>query len=327
MIASELFQNVLINPINNGCNELLVATGYATSAMAFHHLEKLRSLGFDQVRVKLIIGMCSTEGMSLSNHSGFKQIMSQDFPNNFECSYRNTNPPFHTKLYIWLNNGMPVDCFLGSANYTQTAFNERKQKEALANCNPVLGLEYFNQLIDNSIYCTHPDSEDTIQIYNDKFIRRRSKRVAEEVEPPESLLDPNIESLESVIVSLLDRNGNMHNRAGLNWGQRLGREPNQAYLQLSPNVYKSNFFPLKSIHFTVLTDDHKTLICTRAHKNPMGAGIETPHNNSLIGEYFRNRLGLPNGAFVKKEDLIRYGRTDVTFYKIDDENYYMDFSV
>lgn len=59
----------------------------------------------------------------------------------------------------------------------------------------------------------------------------------------------------------------------------------------------------------------------------MGAGIETPHNNSLIGEYFRNRLGLPNGAFVKKEDLIRYGRTDVTFYKIDDENYYMDFSV
>jgi hypothetical protein len=35
---------------------------------------------------------------------------------------------------------------------------------------------------------------------------------------------------------------------------------------------------------------------------------------------------LANGAFVKKQDLERYGRTDVVFYKIGDE-YYMDFSV
>lgn len=125
---------------------------------------------------------------------------------------------------------------------------------------------------------------------------------------------------------MLFNNVTIPERAGLNWGQRPGRESNQAYLQLSPSVHKSNFFPLRSIHFTVFTDDNKTFICTRAHKNPMGAGIETPQNNSLIGEYFRNRLGLPNGAFVRKEDLIRYGRTEVTFYKIDDENYYMDFS-
>ena len=28
-----------------------------------------------------------------------------------------------------------------------------------------------------------------------------------------------------------------------------------------------------------------------------------------------------------KDDLLAYGRTDVTFYKIDEEQYYMDFSV
>ena len=39
------------------------------------------------------------------------------------------------------------------------------------------------------------------------------------------------------------------------------------------------------------------------------------------------RLGLPNGAYVRKDDLLAYGRTDVTFYKIDEEQYYMDFSV
>jgi hypothetical protein len=75
---------------------------------------------------------------------------------------------------------------------------------------------------------------------------------------------------------LLDKNGNIHKKGGLNWGQRFGREPNQAYIQLSPDVYKSDFFPSKSTHFTVQTDDNKPLICTRAQKNDMGAAIETP---------------------------------------------------
>ena len=55
--------------------------------------------------------------------------------------------------------------------------------------------------------------------------------------------------------------------------------------------------------------------------------ITTPDSNALLGEYFRNCLGLSNGAYVRKDDLLAYGRTDVTFYKIDEEQYYMDFSV
>lgn len=328
MITSELFQNVLINPVNNGCNELLIATGYATSAMAFHHLEELKSLGFQQVKVKLIIGMCSAEGISLSNHRGFKQIMSSDFPDIFECSYRNNNPPFHTKLYIWLNNGAPADCFLGSANYTQTAFNERRQKEALTQCNPKQAFAYYNQLIDNSIYCTHPDSENTIQIYNDRYIRRRARERAE-VQINEAIVQtqPDINTAETITVSLLANDGTLPAKSGLNWGQRpeLHREPNQAYIRLPSTIYNTEFFPPRGTHFTVLTDDNKVLICSRAQEN--GKAIHTPHNNSLIGEYFRNRLGLANGAFVTIEDLQRYGRTDITFYKIDDESYLMDFSV
>lgn len=41
----------------------------------------------------------------------------------------------------------------------------------------------------------------------------------------------------------------------------------------------------------------------------------------------RNRLGLANGQYVTRQDLERYGRTDVDFYKIDEETFYMDFSV
>jgi len=40
-----------------------------------------------------------------------------------------------------------------------------------------------------------------------------------------------------------------------------------------------------------------------------------------------NRLGIPSGHPVTKNDLHRYGRADIDFYKIDDETYFMDFSV
>ena len=55
--------------------------------------------------------------------------------------------------------------------------------------------------------------------------------------------------------------------------------------------------------------------------------ITTPASNAQLGEYFRKRLGLANGAYVTAKDLKAYGRQDVSFYKIDDEQYFMDFSV
>jgi hypothetical protein len=36
---------------------------------------------------------------------------------------------------------------------------------------------------------------------------------------------------------------------------------------------------------------------------------------------------MPNGSYISRTDLENYGRTDVTFYKLDEEQYYMDFSV
>lgn len=327
MITNNLFNHILIDPVQNGSNKLLIVSGYATSAMAFHHLTELNNLGRTDIEIKLIIGMSSAEGISVSNHNGFKQIVN-DNGGRFQCSYRTSAPPAHSKMYLWMANDEPRLSFLGSANYTQTAFNERRQKEILTECNNRDALAYFESMVNDSIYCEHPDSENMIQIFNDRVYRRRPRELVEApVTEATPIFQPNFTTLESVTVSLLDRNENIHNKGGLNWGQRDGREPNQAYIQLPPEVYRSDFFPIRSTHFTVLTDDNRTLICTRAQKNEMGAAIETPQNNSLLGEYFRHRLGLANGAFITKEDLLHYGRTDVTFYKIDDENYYMDFSI
>ena len=163
-------------------------------------------------------------------------------------------------------------------------------------------------------------------LYNEKFYAQKEQHYTETVGSSEE--SPSyLYGLPKITVSLLAKDGSLPQRSGLNWGQRpeQRREPNQAYIRLPSSVYKTDFFPDVTIHFTVLTDDNKTLICTRAQQN--AKAIHTPHNNSLIGEYFRNRIGVANGESVRKDDLIKYGRTDIDFYKIDNETYYMDFSV
>ena len=100
---------------------------------------------------------------------------------------------------------------------------------------------------------------------------------------------------------------------------------NKNLISLPSKLWKTDFFLEYDWHFVVLTDDNEIIFFTRAQAN--GKAIHTPHNNSLIGEYFRKRLGVPFGEPVKMEHLLKYGRTDIDFYKIDDENYYMDFSV
>lgn len=321
MISESLYQRVLIDPVKKGADELFIVSGYATSAMAFHHMEEIQKSEC-KIRIHLLVGMCSTDGLSLSNHRGFQKIMGESHPQWFQCSYIYDTPPVHSKLYIWRRGGSSFESFIGSANYTQTAFSNR-QGEIMAPICDIEVLGYFEELEKRSVYCNHNEIDTMVRIYNDQYYYKRhvhEEHVFDVDEKSDNSRD------ESVTVSLLSRTGEVQRAGGLNWGQRESRNRNEAYLQLSPDVYKSDFFPEKGVHFTVVTDDSKTFICTRAQKNEYGAAIETPHNNALLGEYFRNRLGMANGAFITRSDLEDYGRTDVKFYKFDDENYYMDFS-
>ncbi|MHA1787837.1 MAG: restriction endonuclease PLD domain-containing protein [Candidatus Helarchaeota archaeon] len=327
MIIDNLFNKLLVEPVNEGCNKLFIVSGYATSAMAFHHLDELRKIN-KNIQVELIVGMCPLDGLALSNHRGFQQIMEYDFKNCFKCSYIINSTPVHSKVYAWFRDNDPCFGFLGSANYTQIAFSDNR-REVMDLCDPVEAFDYFKSLTSSTIFCTHQDTENIVKIYNDKFFLKRKKitKLLPDIKNKDESLVQDLTGLSHVTISFLDRQNNLPARSGLNWGQRPeeGREPNQAYIRLPSEIYKTNFFPPRKVHFTVLTDDSKILICTRAQEN--GKAIHTPHNNSLIGEYFRNRLGLDSGAPVLKEDLLRYGRTDVTFYKIEEETYYMDFSV
>lgn len=130
--------------------------------------------------------------------------------------------------------------------------------------------------------------------------------------------------MDTVRVYLLDKDG--ESQYGLNWGQRVGREPNQAYLQLESAVYNSDFFPIKGTYFLVNTDDGETFIMNRAQKTDTGTAIQTPENNSILGLYMRRRLGVAEGKEITKADILNYGRIEISFKKVDDRHYNLDFS-
>ena len=318
MIYKDLYKQVLIQPCNEGANHLKIVSGYATSAMASRHLEDLREKGL-YAHISLLVGMCPSDGLSVSNHRGFQNILNSDmYKNNFSCSYIYKAPSVHSKLYVWFKDDKLYKTFIGSANYTQNAFYN--QREILSEINDSNIIRYFQELEKDSIFCDIIESEDLVHIYNDKNYYNKHTHEDKDIN-----FKPDSSEVKNITISLLSRTGEVQKTAGLNWGQRDNREPNQAYIQLPPHIYRSDFFPKSPQHFSVVTDDSKTFICRRAQKDEQGQAIETPQNNSLLGEYFRNRIDLPNGAPIWRADLERYGRTDVTFYKFDDENYYMDF--
>lgn len=324
MITNNLFNEVLMKPIEAGADKLCIVSGYATSAMADRHMKRIIESG-RPVSVELIVGMSAFDGISLTNHKGFQKLTTEDYPKLFQCSYIYRPPNVHSKVYVWLKNNEPFQAFAGSANYTQIAFDV--QREILVPCDPAAGYDYYESLTPETIYCNHNEAELLVQIYNDKAIlrRRETQKTPDENEVMQTASGPEvIGSLPRRCLSFLANDGTLPQTSGLNWGQRKGREPNQAYIKIPASVYNTDFFPPIAVQFTVLTDDNKVMIFSRAQQN--GKALHTPNNNSEIGIYFRKRLGVPLGNAVQLSDLANYGRTDVCFYKIDDETYFMDFS-
>ena len=178
--------------------------------------------------------------------------------------------------------------------------------------------------------CNHNEIEDKV-----KILKRPDHPILDTDKPP--LLSVQGAGVESVTLSLLTDKGDVGFGSGINWGHRMDGTPrntNQMYISLPAKIKRDHpgFFPIignrtgkGNPNFSVLTDDGVNFILRVQQENDKG--ITTPLDNSRIGEYFRSRIGVANGAFVTKKDLENYGRTNVTFYKLDDEQYFMDFSI
>ena len=321
MITENLFDTVLVEPARLSSDKLYIISGYAAATMVSKHFQALKKISKD-VKIELIVGMAVSDGISRQDHEGFCSLASESHKDLFICHYVAYNCPVHSKLYAWYSGNVPKIGFNGSANYSQRAFGANC-RESIVHDNPEEIRLFFNIVKQDSINCLDPQVPGLITLFDrTEGYMGGTEEIKEEPRTAEGF-----EGLPHVTVPLLNKSGQVSERSGLNWGQRpeYNRAPNQAYIALPAPIRDSGFFPPRGEHFTILTDDDKTLLCVRAQDS--AKAIETPNNNSDLGLYFRNRLNVPEGASVTMDHLQQYGRTDIDFYKIDDETYYMDFSV
>lgn len=322
MITDNIAQTALFDPLINSVNELYIVSAYATPTMLSWYIKNLYHKTQTPIKVYLLIGMIPFDGISVSIHEGFVQILRSDLPqeiSKLECSYIYDEPSVHSNVYIWAKDSVPVKAFTGSANFIQSSFVGHHRQEILCECSPNEAMQYYLSLVDRSIYAHHSEIEEYVIIHPTHPVLDRENTL---VEGYDILAQ---DGLETVTLSLVTRTGDPGKRSGLNWGQRPNRNPNEAYIPLPTKIAKSGFFPLEKRHFVAITDDRHQLILRIEQQN--NKAITTPARNSDLGEYFRNRLGLANGEFVTRDALERYGRNDVIFVKLDEETYYMDFSV
>lgn len=316
MITGDIAKQVLFSPIESGADKLLILSSYASPNMASWYMKQLQERKTNPIDISLIVGMTAYDGISEPAHKGFISLhhsYSSKSVRSFSCNYISDNPAEHSNLYIWLKNDTPELAFAGSADFTQNSFISPRN-EIMEKCSPSEAFEYYSKAESRSCYCNYSEIEEMVIIGKNHPILDNESAILGGISG---------RMVNNVKLSLLTDKGIVAEVSGLNWGQREKRNPNEAYIRVPRSIARQKFFPTDR-HFTVLTDDGKFLILRTEQQNDKA--LTTPMNNSLLGEYFRNRLGLSNGQMITKEDLERYGRTDIVFAKIDEEHYYMDFS-
>lgn len=301
MLDSKLFEKTLIEPAKNA-DRLVVVSGYASAGMVERHLQELSDL-----QITLTVGM-ARQGINVIQHQAFKKISASS---SFVCKYWGGTQPIHAKVYAWSRNNVPTIAFAGSANYTNNGFSGR-QKEVLTEVDADKAISWCASVANNSCayICDYKEIDKHIPLIESGIQQK-----------------PATEKLESHALPLyIEKRSETHSKAGLNWGQRGTRNRDEAYIPIPSELQyrNSNFFPPPTHHFAVITDDGYSMILVVAQQN--GKALQTPRDNAELGRYFRLRLGLASGEYVRYQHLQRYGRTHVKFEKIDNETYRLDFS-
>jgi hypothetical protein len=286
-------------------HNLDVITGFASSSFIYHVIHN-----FPKLHLNVTIGMAKIDGVKKWDHLEYIRIAKQT--RRLQVKYFNGHPPIHAKGIIWYN-GISKIAFAGSSNFSWNGF--RDYQELMTEVDPIALESVFP--IDNLIDLNDPIVNDIGMIVD-----------TVDMNQPKNLKELSQTKKQISLPLFSEKTGDIQKSSGLNWGQRpeYRREPNQAYIPVPQIIHEKNsdFFPKRGEEFTIITDDGDSFICVLAQDN--AKAIETRYDNSILGKYFRKRLNVPLGDFVKLEDLKKYGRTSIVISKMSDDLYFMDFS-
>jgi len=305
-------------------DELIVLSGY----LGPRPVGRLQELPFNST---VIYGMYGDKGIQSRLHNSLLQH--QHDIENINIFY--SNIPIHSKCYIWKYKNEVKHALIGSANFSinglTTPYREVLAETTRDTFKPLN--DYINRIMEHSTLCTD------IILPSNKII-----------------LNTTSFSPQICKVSLLDNKGNIQNASGLNWGyEKNGQKSKkrkaddaclvirQEHLENYPNLFPpiQDYSPIiikgarsqrKNDKVEIIWDD-KTIMDGLLEGSQKRNTIKYPKNFSsspqkdIIGKYIKKRLGVAFGEKVKKEDLEKYGRTDIDISLLDEGIYYFDFSV
>jgi len=342
-LTHDFEQQILYDPAiidGDNCDHLEIVTGFTDCDMINTHILQLqgeqgRKGKYNRhIYVDVILGMYKGSGLNANKHTNIIKTLNQlnsIKPNNLHINlryvYRNAN--VHSKTYVWLRGNEPVKAFVGSANYSIYAFQNRR--EVMTDCPAKDVSEYYDSLLEDTIDCFDKDLLSKIKFSN-KVIS------AEELElgKLENITYEELKKrtpIDVIEVSWLESSGKVGEVSGPNWGfrsQKYNRNRDEAYIPYNSKDRKDGFFPGRMHEsdkncklFKAFTPDMGMMYMRVAQQN--NKGIQTAESNALLGKWMRRRMGVPDKAFVTLDDFKRYKRSKVKFSKYADDLFIMEF--
>ena len=298
-------------------DELIVLSGYVGPKP----IGRLQALPFQS---KVIYGMYGEEGIKRPLHNSLVNI--QNVAKDVNIFY--SNIPVHSKCYAWRNRGQIVHALVGSANFSTngltTPYREVLAETTFDTFNPLN--DYIQKILNNSISCLE------LGIMN----------IVEQIATPQTVCS----------LSLLSRDGEVQNAAGLNWGQNPNNHTTKddSYIKIRIQDIRNypDLFPPKQVNplkfdgrgrihrhndnIEIIWDDG---VCMDGlfFGNQEIDGILYPKqvgsfpHYAEMGKYLRQRVGVPDGQPFRKHHLDRYGRDTIDISLISEGVYKFDFSV
>lgn len=312
-------------------NNIVIVSGY----VGYQTIKMLCEQCCD-VRITVVYGMYGSERISQPLHQALMEVQRQY--SNITILY--STIPVHSKIYTWNCDAKIEKALVGSANFSISGMmNDYKEVLSDVEQDTFSTLkEYCDYVLSKAISCN--DAEVKFQ----KVFKASGH--SKLVQP---LLAKNV-----CRATLLDRNGMVSKKSGLNWGLSNGHvSEGDAYIRITSNYIKlfpSLFPPKKYVgldnplsngkknrendEVELIWDDGEKMIGLLEGQQTKTINglvypkqLSTSPSKSILGKYLRKRLGVDLNHTITKSDLLRYGRTSIDISLVGEGIYYLDFSV
>lgn len=312
-------------------NNIIIVSGYV-----WYQTIKMLCEQCSDVHITVVYGMYGSERISQPLHLALMEVQRQY--SNITILY--STIPVHSKIYTWNCDAKIEKALVGSANFSISGMmNDYKEILSDVEQDTYSTLkEYCDYVLSKAISCN--DAEVKFQ----KVFKASGH--SKLVQP---LLAKNV-----CRATLLDRNGIVSKKSGLNWGLSNGHvSEGDAYIRITSNYIKlfpSLFPPKKYVgmdnplsngkknrendEVELIWDDGEKMIGLLEGQQTKTINglvypkqLSTSPSKSILGKYLRKRLGVDLNHTITKRDLLRYGRTSIDISLVGEGIYYLDFSV